>query len=88
MLCPTKNPFINDCCRYEYGVGEKEVGLKFGQQEERAGRVTTGQYSVALPDGRHQTVTYRCRHVRVKKCREALGLLQNYLLTHRSTICF
>merc|ERR1711874_342349 len=35
-----------------------EVGLNYGQQETRAGTVTTGSYNVVLPDGRVQTVRY------------------------------
>eukprot|EP00094_Tigriopus_californicus_P007911 TCALIF_07615-PA protein Name:"Similar to resilin Pro-resilin (Drosophila melanogaster)" AED:0.27 eAED:0.27 QI:0/0/0/0.33/1/1/3/0/77 len=33
-------------------------GSNFGQSEQRDGYSTSGQYHVALPDGRIQTVTY------------------------------
>merc|ERR1719206_364338 len=43
---------------FEYGVRDGEVGVNYGQQETRAGTVTTGSYSVALPDGRIEKVHY------------------------------
>merc|ERR1719370_663954 len=43
---------------FQYGVRDGEVGLKYGQRETRAGTVTTGSYSVFLPDGRVEKVSY------------------------------
>merc|ERR1712083_85349 len=43
---------------FEYGVRDGEVGVNYGQQETRAGTVTTGSYSVFLPDGRIEKVSY------------------------------
>jgi len=48
------NPEYNQ--RYE--VADDETGAQFNHEEERDGAQTRGSYSVALPDGRVQTVTY------------------------------
>jgi len=44
--------------RHAYEVADDETGADFHQEEERDGDQTQGSYSVALPDGRTQTVTY------------------------------
>ena len=44
-------------CRYGYSVSDDQ-GLDFTQQETSEAGVVTGSYSVALPDGRIQTVKY------------------------------
>ena len=44
--------------QFEYRAEDEYAGLRFGQQEQRDGAETSGQYSVLLPDGRRQTVTY------------------------------
>ncbi|KAK4310913.1 hypothetical protein Pmani_017548 [Petrolisthes manimaculis] len=44
---------------YEFNYGVKDYsGNNFGHQEARDGDNTKGSYSVQLPDGRRQTVTY------------------------------
>ena len=43
---------------YQYGVSDDYSGANFQQSESRDGYTTSGSYSVALPDGRTQTVTY------------------------------
>merc|ERR1712201_39903 len=43
---------------YNYGVNDDETGTQFSQNEQRDGAVTTGSYTVALPDGRVKTVKY------------------------------
>merc|ERR1719431_1944435 len=43
---------------YNYGVADDYSGAQFSQNEQRDGYVTSGSYSVALPDGRVQTVKY------------------------------
>merc|ERR1712106_774382 len=43
---------------YTYGVKDDYTSNDFGAQEARDGALTKGQYSVSLPDGRIQTVTY------------------------------
>lgn len=43
--------------RYGYSVSDDQ-GLDFTQQETSEAGVVTGSYSVALPDGRIQTVKY------------------------------
>ena len=42
------------CC-----VRDEVSGQNFGQEEERSGHNTGGEYQVTLPDGRTQIVTYR-----------------------------
>ncbi|XP_050705289.1 cuticle protein 7-like isoform X1 [Eriocheir sinensis] len=42
----------------QYAVKDDYAGLNFGAQEARDGYDTQGSYSVLLPDGRLQTVTY------------------------------
>ena len=44
--------------QFEYRAEDEYAALQFGQQEQRDGAETSGQYSVLLPDGRLQTVTY------------------------------
>ena len=44
---------------YNYAVADDYSGAQFGQTENRDGYATSGEYHVALPDGRIQTVTYR-----------------------------
>ena len=43
---------------YTYAVADDYSGSNFQQDESRDGYSTKGSYSVALPDGRVQTVTY------------------------------
>ena len=43
---------------YNYGVTDGYSGANFGAAEAREGYNTNGEYHVALPDGRTQTVTY------------------------------
>lgn len=45
--------------RYLYTVADSLSGASFNVGEERDGALTSGAYSVALPDGRIQTVNYR-----------------------------
>ncbi|XP_040573795.1 uncharacterized protein [Lepeophtheirus salmonis] len=44
--------------QYQYAVSDEYAGLNFGADEARDGYSTNGKYSVALPDGRIQTVSY------------------------------
>merc|ERR1712106_301668 len=43
---------------FNYGVSDDYSGNSFTQQEQRDGYATSGSYTVALPDGRIQTVKY------------------------------
>merc|ERR1712106_671767 len=43
---------------YQYGVQDDCSGNNFQQTESRDGYSTSGSYTVALPDGRVQTVNY------------------------------
>ena len=43
---------------FNYGVADDYSGAKFAQTETADGKTTSGSYSVNLPDGRVQTVTY------------------------------
>merc|ERR1712038_2130847 len=43
---------------YEYAVADDYSKANFGQNEQRDGYSTLGEYRVALPDGRTQIVTY------------------------------
>nr|XP_053646624.1 cuticle protein 19-like [Cherax quadricarinatus] len=43
---------------FNYGVRDDNTANSFGLQESRDGARTSGQYHVALPDGRVQVVTY------------------------------
>merc|ERR1711931_564920 len=43
---------------FEYGVEDAYSGAAFGQTETSDTKVVTGNYRVALPDGRTQIVTY------------------------------
>ncbi|XP_063866894.1 larval cuticle protein A2B-like [Scylla paramamosain] len=44
--------------KYNYGVSDGYSGANFGHSESRDGYKTEGSYSVDLPDGRKQIVTY------------------------------
>ena len=43
---------------FEYGVKDGYSGATFSQAENSDANVVSGSYSVLLPDGRTQTVTY------------------------------
>merc|ERR1711881_760481 len=43
---------------YGYAVADDYSGANYAQNENRDGYATTGEYRVALPDGRTQIVTY------------------------------
>merc|ERR1712166_889923 len=49
---------------YAYAVKDDYSGANFNAQEssDASGKVVTGSYQVALPDGRIQTVTYTADH--------------------------
>ena len=44
---------------FAYAVDDAASYNNFGHQESNDGKVTTGSYRVALPDGRTQIVTYK-----------------------------
>ena len=44
--------------KYDFNWQVDDEGNNFGQQEQRDNDNTQGSYSVDLPDGRRQTVTY------------------------------
>ena len=44
---------------FAYAVKDAPSYNDFGHQESSDGKVVSGSYSVALPDGRTQTVTYK-----------------------------
>ncbi|XP_053648021.2 cuticle protein 8-like [Cherax quadricarinatus] len=43
---------------FDYGVKDDYTGANFGHSENSDGKAVKGSYSVALPDGRIQTVNY------------------------------
>merc|ERR1712168_1631507 len=43
---------------FEYAVNDDYAGATFSQHETSDAQTVTGSYSVALPDGRTQIVTY------------------------------
>lgn len=43
---------------FAYGVSDEYAGTDFSQTEESDGNTVKGSYTVLLPDGRKQTVTY------------------------------
>ena len=45
--------------QYNYAVADDYYGANFAHSEARDGYATTGEYRVALPDGRTQIVTYQ-----------------------------
>jgi hypothetical protein len=45
--------------QFQWGVLDSYSGNDFGQEEARSGYNTDGEYSVVLPDGRKQIVTYK-----------------------------
>ena len=47
---------------FAYGVQDGYSGNDFDHSSNSDGKVTTGQYRVALPDGRTQIVTYTADH--------------------------
>ena len=47
---------------FEYGVNDEESGVNHSRQESSDGHVVTGEYRVALPDGRTQIVRYTADH--------------------------
>merc|ERR1711962_1436887 len=59
-VVPYVDPYYSEDAHYayEYSVLDDLVGTNFADHEARDGPHTEGQYSVHLPDGRLQTVTY------------------------------
>merc|ERR1711935_1045567 len=59
-VAPYHEPAYNGPAVYQYGyaVADDYSGANFAQSENRDGYATTGEYRVALPDGRTQIVTY------------------------------
>ena len=47
---------------YQYGVADQYSGANFAANENSDTKVVTGSYTVHLPDGRIQTVTYTADH--------------------------
>ncbi|KAK8731377.1 hypothetical protein OTU49_007575, partial [Cherax quadricarinatus] len=43
---------------FDYGVQDSYTGANFGHSENSDGKAVKGSYTVALPDGRIQTVNY------------------------------
>ena len=47
---------------FTYGVSDSYTGTNFAHNEGSDGKLTEGRYTVHLPDGRVQTVTYTADH--------------------------
>ncbi|KAF0295511.1 Cuticle protein 18.6, isoform B [Amphibalanus amphitrite] len=47
---------------FDYAVDDKYTGTNFAQNEKSDGHNAEGSYTVALPDGRIQTVKYTADH--------------------------
>ncbi|KAK8384472.1 hypothetical protein O3P69_009347 [Scylla paramamosain] len=47
---------------FDYGVKDDYTGAHYGHKEKSDGQEVKGSYSVALPDGRIQTVKYKANH--------------------------
>ncbi|CAL4116863.1 unnamed protein product, partial [Meganyctiphanes norvegica] len=47
---------------FGYGVKDEYQGVEFDQNESSDGNVVRGSYTVLLPDGRTQIVTYEADH--------------------------
>ncbi|XP_042235377.1 cuticle protein 19-like [Homarus americanus] len=47
---------------FAYGVKDDYTGNNYGHNENSDGNTVTGEYSVLLPDGRTQIVTYTADH--------------------------
>uniref|UniRef100_A0A0P4WZI6 Uncharacterized protein n=1 Tax=Scylla olivacea TaxID=85551 RepID=A0A0P4WZI6_SCYOL len=47
---------------FAYAVNDEYNGNVQSHNEDSDGKVTTGQYTVLLPDGRTQTVNFRADH--------------------------
>ena len=47
---------------YQYGVNDEYSGANFAANENSDTKVVKGSYTVHLPDGRIQTVTYTADH--------------------------
>ncbi|CAL4108067.1 unnamed protein product, partial [Meganyctiphanes norvegica] len=47
---------------FAYAVEDQYKGVDFGHNSNSDGKVVTGEYRVALPDGRTQIVTYTADH--------------------------
>merc|ERR1712212_242896 len=56
-----KEPAYDEPAVYQYGyaVADDYSGANFASNENRDGYATTGEYRVALPDGRTQIVSYK-----------------------------
>ncbi|MCL4163453.1 UNVERIFIED_CONTAM: hypothetical protein GTU68_039900, partial [Idotea baltica] len=50
--------------KFSYGVKDDYSGPDFNQDENSDGNLVQGSYSVQLPDGRRQIVTYEADHDR------------------------
>nr|XP_040579904.1 cuticle protein 7-like [Lepeophtheirus salmonis] len=55
---PTKYEEAPQPYAFQYGVADDYTGSNFSAEENADGKITSGSYKVALPDGRIQTVTY------------------------------
>ena len=58
LLTATASSSLEAHYKFSYQVRDELSGQDFGQQEERTGTNTGGEYRVSLPDGRQQIVTY------------------------------
>ena len=58
VLCLSVKAQERALYKFSYHVDDKRTGQDFGQEEERLGYNTGGEYQVQLPDGRRQIVTY------------------------------
>jgi len=62
---PAPHPVVKEVAQpyaYTYGVADDYSGSQFSASENSDAKVVTGSYSVHLPDGRIQTVTYTADH--------------------------
>ena len=66
--------------QYQYGVADDYSGARFAANEVADGKAVSGSYTVHLPDGRVQTVTYTAdpyngyiADVKVQYCKERGG---------------